>query len=49
MDTDDPMNMLAPRFTAHVPVPSQKDIEIALLRKKKQELLEKYGMADDKD
>lgn len=45
--TNDPMGMLAPRFTAHVPVPSQKDIEAALLRKKKQELLEKYGITED--
>lgn len=44
---NDPMGMLAPRFTAHVPVPSQKDIEAALLRKKKQELLEKYGISDE--
>lgn len=28
------------RFTAHVPIPTQKDIEDALLRRKKQELLE---------
>lgn len=41
------MSLLAPRFTAHVPVPSQKDVESALLKKKKQELLEKYGMAVD--
>lgn len=38
--------LLAPKFTAHVPVPSQQDIEAAILRKKKQELLEKYGIAD---
>ena len=44
---NDPMNLLGPRFTAHVPVPSQKDIEAALLRKRKQELLEKYGITDD--
>lgn len=44
---NDPMGMLAPRFTSHVPVPSQKDIEAALLRKKKQELLERYGIGDD--
>lgn len=43
---DDGMELLGPRFTAHVPVPTQKDIEAALLRKKKQELLEKYGMKD---
>lgn len=44
---DDSMELLAPRFTAHVPVPTQKDIEAALLRKKKQELLEKYGIGTD--
>lgn len=45
---DDPMGLLAPRlFIAHVPVPSQKDIETALLKKRKQEVLEKYGMNDD--
>lgn len=44
---DDPMGTLAPRFTAHVPVPTQKDIEAALLRKKKQELLVKYGIGED--
>ncbi|KAG1683012.1 Pre-mRNA-splicing factor ISY1 [Nymphon striatum] len=31
------------RFIAHVPVPSQKDVEEALLRRKKMELLEKYA------
>ncbi|XP_013394126.1 pre-mRNA-splicing factor ISY1 homolog [Lingula anatina] len=30
-------------FIAHVPVPSQKEIEEALLQRKKQELLEKYA------
>lgn len=40
----DPMQLLAPRFTAHVPVPTQKDIEAALLRKRKEELLKKYCM-----
>lgn len=44
---DDSMGLLAPRFTAHVPVPTQKDIEAALLRKKKQELLEKYGIGTE--
>ncbi|XP_011210351.2 pre-mRNA-splicing factor ISY1 homolog [Bactrocera dorsalis] len=39
---NDPLELLAPRFTAHVPVPTQKDIEEALLKKRKQELLEKY-------
>lgn len=32
--------LLAPRFVSHVSVPTQKDIEDALLRKKKRELLE---------
>ncbi|KAK9881690.1 hypothetical protein WA026_017207 [Henosepilachna vigintioctopunctata] len=31
------------RFVAHVPVPTQQEVEQALLRRKKQELLEKYG------
>lgn len=44
---EDSMGLLAPRFTAHVPVPNQKDIEAALLRKKKQELLEKYGIGNE--
>lgn len=43
-EADDPMQLLAPRFTAHVPVPTQKDIEAALLRKRKEELLKKYCM-----
>ncbi|XP_075150857.1 pre-mRNA-splicing factor ISY1 homolog [Haematobia irritans] len=42
-----PMQLLAPKFTAHVPVPTQKDVEEALLRKRKQELLEKYGGGAD--
>lgn len=46
-NVEDSMGLLAPRFTAHVPVPTQKDIEAALLRKKKQELLEKYGIGTD--
>ncbi|XP_066144348.1 pre-mRNA-splicing factor ISY1 homolog [Euwallacea fornicatus] len=35
------------RFVAHVPVPSQQDIEQALLRRRKQELLNKYGIAEE--
>ncbi|CAH1099741.1 unnamed protein product [Psylliodes chrysocephalus] len=35
------------RFVAHVPVPSQQDIEQALLRRRKQELMEKYGVQED--
>ncbi|XP_049865810.1 pre-mRNA-splicing factor ISY1 homolog isoform X2 [Pectinophora gossypiella] len=38
----------APVLTSHVAVPSQKDIEEALLRRKKQELLERYGCLDVK-
>lgn len=41
--------MLGPRFTAHVPVPTQKDIESALLKKRKLELLQKYGINDGDD
>lgn len=36
------METEAPRFVAHVAVPSQKEVEEAILRRKKQELLEKY-------
>ncbi|XP_059048306.1 uncharacterized protein LOC131843648 isoform X1 [Achroia grisella] len=36
------------KTTSHVAVPSQKDIEEALLRRKKQELLERYGCLDVK-
>ncbi|XP_054275115.1 pre-mRNA-splicing factor ISY1 homolog [Macrosteles quadrilineatus] len=32
-----------PRFIAHVPVPSQKEVEQALLQRKKQELLNRYA------
>ncbi|XP_017777343.1 PREDICTED: pre-mRNA-splicing factor ISY1 homolog [Nicrophorus vespilloides] len=34
------------RFTAHVPVPTQQEVEQALLRRRKQELLEKYGIEE---
>lgn len=39
--TDD---LLAPRFVSHVSVPTQKDVEEALLKKKKKELMERYGI-----
>lgn len=45
MDDDDGDR---PTVTTHVAVPSQKEIEEALLRKKKQELLERYGCLDVK-
>jgi len=32
-----------PKYIAHVPVPSQQEIEEALLRRKKMEMLEKYA------
>lgn len=34
---------LQPRFIAHVPVPSQQEVEMALLARKKQELLDRYA------
>lgn len=42
----DEMETEAPRFVAHVSVPSQKEIEEAILRRKKQELLDKYVSQD---
>ena len=43
MDTTND-ELLAPRFVSHVSVPTQKDIEDALLRKKKRELMEQFGI-----
>lgn len=40
------METEAPRFVAHVAVPSQKEVEEAILRRKKQEILEKYVSSD---
>ena len=37
------------RFVSHVPIPSQKDIQDALLRRKKQELLREYSLDNDDD
>lgn len=34
------------KFIAHVPVPTQQEVEQALLRRRKQELLEKYGVQE---
>nr|CAG4648078.1 EOG090X09UC [Moina brachiata]SVE93136.1 EOG090X09UC [Moina brachiata] len=45
-DSDEEMETEAPRFVAHVEVPSQKEVEEAILLRKKQELLEKYVSAD---
>jgi len=35
------------RFVSHVPIPTQKDVQDALLRRKKQELLREYNLDDD--
>jgi len=35
------------RFVSHVPIPSQKDIQDALLRRKKLELLKEFALDDD--
>nr|CAG4646424.1 EOG090X09UC [Macrothrix elegans] len=45
-ESDEEMETEAPRFVAHVEVPSQKEVEEAILRRKKQELLEKYVSTD---
>nr|CAG4652002.1 EOG090X09UC [Triops cancriformis] len=42
---DEPEGLI-PRFNTIVRVPSQKEIEEALLRRRKQELLEKFGITD---
>lgn len=42
--TDDANVLLVPRFVSHVSVPSQKDIEDAMIRKKKRELMAQYGI-----
>jgi pre-mRNA-splicing factor ISY1 len=38
-----PEESLQPKFIAYVPVPSQREVEEALLRRKKQELPQKYA------
>lgn len=43
-DVNDANVLLAPRFVSHVSVPSQKDIEDAMIRKKKRELMAQYGI-----
>ncbi|KFM77567.1 Pre-mRNA-splicing factor ISY1-like protein, partial [Stegodyphus mimosarum] len=35
-----------PRFIAHVPVPTQQQIEDALIKKKKEELMQLYASSD---
>ncbi|KAI4460795.1 pre-mrna-splicing factor isy1 [Holotrichia oblita] len=37
------------RFTAHVPVPTQQEVEQALLKRRKQELMEKYGVGEQNE
>lgn len=48
IEEDEESQPVAPTVSSHVAVPSQKDIEEALLRRKKQELLERYGCMDVK-
>jgi pre-mRNA-splicing factor ISY1 len=45
IEANDPMGLLGPKLVDHE-VPTQKDIEAALLKKKKDDLLEKYGLLD---
>ena len=37
------------RFFSHMAIPTQKDIELALLERKKRELLSMYAIDDDDD
>ena len=46
MENDEEMETEAPRFVAHVDIPSQKQVEEAILRRKKEQLLEKYVSAE---
>lgn len=47
-EEENPLEKLGPKhaFTSHVPVPTQKDIEAALLKKRKLELMQRYGIED---
>nr|XP_023016913.1 pre-mRNA-splicing factor ISY1 homolog [Leptinotarsa decemlineata] len=47
VDTDTIQDGSQKRFVAHVPVPSQQDIEQALLKRRKLELMAKYGIGDE--
>lgn len=50
LQSDDEQNIIdgsQQRFIAHVPVPSQQEVEQALLRRRKQELMEKYGVQEE--
>lgn len=38
-----------PKYIAHVPVPTQLEVEQALLERRKQELMEKYGVRETKN
>lgn len=44
LNADKESTTVGPRFTSHVVIPTQKDIEGAILKKKKKELMEKYGI-----
>ncbi|XP_063706758.1 pre-mRNA-splicing factor ISY1 homolog [Culicoides brevitarsis] len=45
-ETEAVLDTLGPKLTSHVPVPTQKDVEAALLKKRKMELLARYGIED---
>lgn len=45
-DMENPLETLGPKLTSHVSVPTQKDIEAALLKKRKLELMARYGIED---
>lgn len=42
-EDDEALSSTSHRFIAHVSVPSQKEVEAALLERKKQQLLEQYA------
>lgn len=45
--SDNPLEKLGPIHSTNTAIPSQEDIEAALLKKKKLELLKRYGIDDD--
>ncbi|XP_037088026.1 pre-mRNA-splicing factor ISY1 homolog [Pollicipes pollicipes] len=52
VDSEEETDAAAPRFVAHVPVPSQQEVEAALVERKKRELLARYAsqaLVDEED
>lgn len=45
-DTENILETLGPKLTSHVAIPTQKDIEEALLKKRKLELMARYGIEE---